>query len=342
MWREGGHRRTKTLGQKSEMTKAEARAVLEAIVAPLNAKQDPQAGKMPLGVFVRDVYYPFCRRKWKRSTRITTEDRIDNHIVSAFEDSELRTMGRDALQDLLDHKVADGFSASMVTHLRFDLRQIFRFAEAEGFIERSPAELLFTPRNAKRAEKRVATAEEIGRAFAAVDLRDRLILKLAGIAGMRPGEVLGLKWANMEPPYARIRQRVYRGEIDSPKSPKSIRKAALGEGLLAEISQWRAFCVDTTPDAWVFPSETGKTPLRQNSVWRRVGPKLEVAGIGWINFQILRRSCSSLMSDQGVDGKVVADQLGHTLDVNLNVYTRVAPERQAEAVNKIDSLFPVN
>jgi hypothetical protein len=48
------------------------------------------------------------------------------------------------------------------------------------------------------------------------------------------------------------------------------------------------------------------------------------------------------MNDEGVDPKVVADQLGHTLDVNQNVYTRVAFDRQAEAVNRLDSALRVN
>lgn len=343
MWREGEHRRTKTLGKKSEMTKADAKAVLNGILAPLNARQDPQTGRLSFGAFVRDVYFPFCRRKWKRSTRMTTEDRIDHHLVAELGESELRTIGRVALQDLLDRKASGGLSFSVVTHLRWDLRHIFRIAVAEGFIERNPAELLFTPQNATRAVQRVAAPEEIARVLAAVELRERLILKLAGIAGMRPGEIFGLKWANLEPPYAEIRQRVYRGDIDSPKSPKSIRRAALGESLLSEVSQWRALCVNTAPDAWVFPSENGTTPLRKDNVWRRhVGPKLKAAGLGWINFQVLRRSCSSIMNDQGVDGKVVADQLGHTLDVNQNVYTRVAFGRQEDAVNRLDTLFRVN
>jgi hypothetical protein len=77
MWREGEHRRTKTLGQKSEMTEAEAKALLDGILAPLNAKQEPPTGNMQFGAYVREVYFPFCRRKWKRSTRMTTEDRIN-------------------------------------------------------------------------------------------------------------------------------------------------------------------------------------------------------------------------------------------------------------------------
>lgn len=144
MWREGEHRRTKTLGQKSDMTKAAARAMLDKILEPLNAREEPQTGKMALGTFIRDVYFPFCRRKWKRSTRMTTEDRINHHIVPEFENSALRTIGRVALQELLDRKAAGGLSFSVVNHLRWDLRHMFRIAVSEGFIERNPAELLYS------------------------------------------------------------------------------------------------------------------------------------------------------------------------------------------------------
>jgi len=342
MWREGEHRRTKTLGQKSEMTKTDARKALDCILAPFNAWSGIGNWNMRVGNFVRDVYYPFCRRKWKRSTRMTTEQRIGQHIVSELEDSELRAVQRVQLQDMLDRKAAAGSSYSIVTHLRFDLRQIFRFAVADGFIERNPAEMLFTPRDAVRTVGRVANADEMARAFAAVDLRERLILKLAGIAGMRPGEIFALTWGNLEPACAVVKQRIYQGEIDTPKSPKSFRKVALGEILTAEVLRWRELCVNAAPDAWVFPSESG-TPLRADNTWHhRIGPRLKVSGLDWINFQILRRSCSSLLSDSGVEGKVVADQLGHTLDVNQNVYTRVAFGRQEEAVNRLNSLFPPN
>jgi integrase len=274
---------------------------------------------------------------------MTTEQRIDQHIISEFEDSELRTVRRVALQEILDRKADGGLSFSVVTHLRWDLRHIFRVALAEGFMERNPAELLFTPQNAKRTVRRFATVEEIARAFAAVDLRERLIFKLAGIAGMRPGEIFGLKWVNLEPPYADVCQRVYHGDIDTPKSPKSIRKAALSESLLSDVARWRELSLNTAPDSWVFPSETGKTPLRtDNCVRRHIHPKLRAVGLEWITFQVLRRSCSSIMGDNGVDPKVVADQLGHTLDVNQNVYTRVGFDRQADAVNRLDSAFRVS
>jgi integrase len=59
-------------------------------------------------------------------------------------------------------------------------------------------------------------------------------------------------------------------------------------------------------------------------------------------YQVLRRSCSSLLNDLGVEGKIVADQLGHTLDVNQNVYTKVSTERQQNAVTLLDEVLCPN
>jgi len=64
------------------------------------------------------------------------------------------------------------------------------------------------------------------------------------------------------------------------------------------------------------------TPLAMENVWRRNSwPKLKEAGMGWVNFQVMRRTSSTLLNVLGVKGKTVADQFGHTLGVNQNVYT---------------------
>ncbi len=66
-------------------------------------------------------------------------------------------------------------------------------------------------------------------------------------------------------------------------------------------------------------------------------PELEKVGLEWANFQVMRRTHSSLMRELGVDPKVVADQLGHTLDVNLNVYTKTNLGSLKEAVETLES-----
>jgi integrase len=101
------------------------------------------------------------------------------------------------------------------------------------------------------------------------------VAKLAVIAGMRPGEIAALTWGRLTATYADIRQRVYRGAIDTPKTDQSVRKAALSEGLLRDIEVWREFAVEARDDAWVFPSDR-MTVLSKDNCWRRsMQPKLE-------------------------------------------------------------------
>ena len=95
---------------------------------------------------------------------------------------------------------------------------------------------------------------------------------------------------------------------------------------------------DTSRDAWVFPSEALKTPISRDNLWRRhIRPPLDAIGMAWATFQVMRRTHASLMNELKVDPKVVADQLGHTLDVNQNVYTQVALNRRQHAVDTLAS-----
>ena len=73
------------------------------------------------------------------------------------------------------------------------------------------------------------TLDDVRRLFSVLDIRERLIAKLVVLAGMRPGEIFGLKWERLGSDYADIRQRVYRGNVDSPKSVQSVRFAALSK-----------------------------------------------------------------------------------------------------------------
>jgi integrase len=341
-WWEDGHRRKKTLGLVSKVPKAQAQKELDAILGPINSRAEAPSPTTKWGHFVTNVYLPFYRRKWKRSTKDTNEDRLRCHLTPVYASRSLGSFNREELQTFLDEKAEAGLSYSVVAHLRWDLRQIFRMAVSEGYILRNPAELLFVPRDAKRPEHTAMTIEEVQRCFSVLEQRERLILKLAILAGLRPGEIFGLKWGHIHDTHVYIKQRIYRGEIDSPKTNNSIRKAALAEGLIREIQQWREISFEASDDAWVFPSEKGTTPLNRANLWRRhIGPRLKSVGLDWIDFHVMRRTHSSLMNEIHDDPKLVADQLGHTLDVNQNVYTRASVARRKKAVDELESTLPV-
>ena len=70
-------------------------------------------------------------------------------------------------------------------------------------------------------------------------------------------------------------------------------------------------------------------------------PKLKFVGLGWANFLVMRRTHATLMKALGVDGNLVADQLGHSLDVNQNVCTQSPVESRLEAVNQLEKSLQV-
>ncbi len=368
MWyADDGGRKSKVLGLVKDLTKSDARAAVNKIVTEVNAKQD-QARVWTFGEFVTEVFFPFYCRKWKHSTRDNNVNRVTEHLVKSLGDRTLASIKRDELQDLLDQKAKTGklrrekgkvvpgipgtpLSFSVMDHLRFDCRQIFGMAVAEGHLERNPALMLFTPKEAVQPLRRVMNLQEVQKCFAALDGRERLIAKLAIIAGMRPGEIFGLTWDRLTATYADIRQRVYRNVIDTPKTNQSVRHAALPEGLLREIESWREFRIDPSPDAWVFPSERmyalkeakPSTPISKDNCWNRsMQPKLQKAGLGWANFLVMRRTHATLMKALGVDAKLTADQLGHSLDVSQNVYTSTSVESRLAGLNQLERTLAVN
>jgi hypothetical protein len=120
------------------MTKSKARAELAVVVAGVN-NRTAGSEDYKFRAFLRQVFLPFYRRRWKPSTTMTNEDRFKNHLILELGDRVLTSITRDEMQSLLDRQAAAGFSFSLVGHLRWDLKQIFELAVAEGFLQRNPA-----------------------------------------------------------------------------------------------------------------------------------------------------------------------------------------------------------
>lgn len=138
-WRQDGERKARMLGRTSQMTKAQAQSELATLVGPINNGRSELSDQKSFGDFVRDVYLPFYRRKWK----LNCDDQRGSSGTSEFNTRPVGTFERDELQGLLDRK-GQTLSFSVVDHLRWDLNQIFDMAVAEGYLRRSRAALLFT------------------------------------------------------------------------------------------------------------------------------------------------------------------------------------------------------
>ena len=230
-----------------------------------------------------------------------------------------------------------GLSKSVVDHLRWDLNAVFKMASEDNLVQGNPAGSLVTPKEAAKPVKRRMSKQAVQMALSVLDLRERLVFLLAVLVGMRPGEIFVLRWGRVDAGMIEVAERVYRGLPDEPKTDRGKRQAAVPPNLVAEIERWRELSGDTSSDSLVFPSEKGTYLSRDNFLRRNIRAKLEKVGLGWVNFQVLRRTQASLGHKEGVDPKVAADQRGHAIGVAIDTYTQSDLESRLDAVTLLET-----
>jgi integrase len=339
-WWEQGQRKSRVLGRCAEMPKSEAEARLAVVLKPFNqAAGQSQKPIYTFAVYLEEVFLPVVRRKWKESTRVTTEPRMLQHLKPMLGQQLLQHITREQMQVLLDRK-AQACSRSIVDHLRWDLNSVFKMALSDGLLPFNPAAALFTPACRQEREKKVLNPAQIRQILEVLNPREHLIFRLAVFEGMRPGEILALQIAHVRNDSISVQQRVYKGKLDSPKGRKGRRTArvvALSPGTRVELEMWRRTLLNTETDAYLFPTERN-TPISRDNLWnRQLKPKLETVGLEWATFQVLRRTNASLSRKAKIDDKVSADQRGHGLGVSMEVYSLSDLEQKSEAVKRLES-----
>ena len=144
-WWQDRRRRGQILGPCSTMSRSEALAEMTKRLQPVNARAGKALTRLwTVGDWIEEVFLSFSRRKWKLSTASTTGDRIRKHLIADLGSLEIHAITRDLLQQYLEQKLSNRLSFSVVDHLRWDLRAIFRLAAQDGLLSPNPAEMLFT------------------------------------------------------------------------------------------------------------------------------------------------------------------------------------------------------
>lgn len=338
-WKEGGQKKSKELGLCSTVPRADAEALLASILRPIYTELGHNTIKLfTFKSFLDKVYLPIFRQKWKASTAETEGYRLQAHLVRSIGDQLLHRIDRDRLKAVLN-SAARSVGRDVLDHLRFRLRSIFELAISEGVIERNPATSLFAPRNHKKGrQKLVLKPVQILEMLEVLNIRERLIARLAILEGMRPSEILGLQRRDLDVDSVWVRRRVFKSDIDTPKNDRSGRRVALSQGTAELLKEWVKSLASTKDEAWLFPAVTLKTPIRRNNLWRRnFVPKLKLAELEWATFQVMRRSFASLAKQAGIDAHTRSAHMGNSVDVNENEYAVSSFEARLAAVRKLES-----
>jgi integrase len=264
---------------------------------------------------------------------------VQTHLLPAFGKVPLRLVSRESIQDFLALKLKDGLSLRTVRHFRTVLGTVLGTAEIWGYIEDNPVRKTRLPRRGPRPEKQVLTPEELRSLLELLPEPCHSVLWLLVLTGLRIGELLALRWqdVDLEAGVLRVRRTVYEGHFDEPKTQTSARVVPLSPKGRAILTHLKADKVD--PDALVFRSQRDTPLCRRNLSNRQLVPacrKLKLAGVNW---HALRHCNATLLDSVGTPLGTVQALLGHSSsDLTREVYVHSLPAGAREAVEKVEAL----
>ncbi|MED1088284.1 tyrosine-type recombinase/integrase [Bacillus mycoides] len=174
---------------------------------------------------------------------------------------------------------------------------------------------------------------------------------IALLTGMRQGEILGLRWKDVDlvNNLIYIRQTLSeRGELKyGAKNKTSIRTVHIPQILVKELESHKYFIEyekEKAGDKYtdldlVLPSKYGK-PLDSRSIRRSFYNVTEKLGLPRIRFHDLRHTHATLLIQQNVNVKLISERLGHAgIGTTLNTYSHVLPDMQRSVAEKLDEVF---
>jgi integrase len=251
------------------------------------------------------------------------------------------------------HRYGGGLSPKSVRNVHIALRRSLADAERFGLVQRNVAALVKAP-SPQRRELATWTADEV-RTFldSVAGTRLAAAYRLLATTGMRRGEVLGLRWSNVDLDAARLQVNqsltVVKQELvwAPPKTARSRRSLSLDDATVAAVRQHRRRQNEARlalDDSWadndlVFCDEAGRE-LHPDRFSRAFTSAAKRAGVRVIRLHDLRHTWATLALQAGIHPKVVSERLGHaTTGITLDVYSHVQPELDAHAASAVAELF---
>ena len=251
---------SKVVGRISDTTKAQARMLRDKFVIDTVGRLNgirPDAD-ITLSDFVKYVYIPEKSARWDVATDETTNYAIDHYIVSKLGNIRLGDFSATQLQLFLNDFKDMGFAASTVSHIRANLKAIFRLAFKRKYIAEDTSADIYCPKIAKRP-KPVLDRDQLNALFRAIsDPMDRCLIALETCGGLRSSELFGLVWRaiNMKTKTLRVCSIAYKRVLymNHAKTDESQSEIPIPDKVWTYLDAWAKLCQDTSADALVFPS----------------------------------------------------------------------------------------
>ena len=284
------------------------------------------------------------------TVRQTTFERYEQivrvHIRPVLGTLKVKNLTPSHVRGLYRQKLEAGLSARTVQYVHVTLHKALKQAVADGLIPRNPTDSV-RPAQVRKEEIRPLTPEQVKMLFETAK-GDRLetLYVLAITTGLRQGELLGLKWEDVDLGAGTLQVRrtltTAKGGpvLSTPKTKGSRRTVKLSQtalGALRSHLERQLGEIDQAGSEWsenglIFASETGEPLDRRYLTTHRFKPLLKRTGLPQIRFHDLRHTCATILLSQNVNPKVVSEMLGHaSIAITLDTYSHVLPNMQESA-----------
>lgn len=287
----------------------------------------------------------------KAKIRETTWEVYEGHVRNHFDDLNDLLINRVTIakvEKFITERQTQGMNIGTLRKILVTLGQILSYAVKHRYMDFNPLREAERPRRPAGVEGddendmdyEVLTPSQIQAFLIQVTVpKYRTLFMLAVFSGARQGELLGLRWSDVDWDKCQIViQRTFNnGHLFIPKTRTSKRKIDLGPTIMTELKKWRLACPANELDL-VFPNAAGNHINNKNMLRRYFRPALKAAGCPIIRFHALRHTYASMLIEQGENIKYIQTQLGHASpSITLNVYAHLMKDQNPEAACRLEN-----
>ncbi len=306
-----------------------------------------EAGNLTIGAYLdqwlnNSVRDSVRQRTWERYEQI-----VRVHLKPTLGRIKLKGLTPTQIRSLYREKLDSSLAPRTVQYIHTTLHKALKDAVTDGLIPRNSASVVKAPRPQKK-EIRPLSLDQV-RAFLEAMRGDRFeaLYVLAVTTGLREGELLGLKWDDLDLEAGTMQVRRTLSEtksgriFEAPKNGKgrSVNLTvqaveALKRHRKTQLEEWMRLAGLWEDHGLVFPNRVGKPMNAKNLTARSFKPLLKRTGLPKdVTFHGLRHTCATVLFGKRVHPKLVQELLGHaTISITLDTYSHVLPNMQGEAV----------
>ena len=336
-------------------TQAEVKEKLKQAIEETQALDVTKAGKYTVGEWMEVWFQDYAKIKVRPSSHQTYQGYIHNHIRPNIGDIPLEKLTSLDLQKFYKKLLTEGrvdrveakgqpkgLSAKTVRNIHQILSSALKLAQEQRLILANPAECCALPRVEHQEMKTLTTVQltSFFREARESGVFELYYLELA--TGLRRGELLGLKWEDVDLQRGDLRvcrqiSRINGEVVEAPlKTKNAYRTLPLAEDTVSVLKEQRKK-VGNSP--WVFPSLNGG-PISPDSVLHMLHRVLKRAGLPKVRFHDLRHTFATLALQNGVDVKTVSGMLGHfSAGFTLDTYAHITSAAQRQAAQTMGSVL---